>query len=49
MTKRWWIYVFAFLVGVALTVGGLAMANSLLLVAGIIIGIALFFSRKFMT
>ena len=46
MTRRWLIYVVAFLLSVALTVGGLALANSSLVLAGVIIGIALFFSRK---
>ena len=49
MTRRWWIYLVAFILGVALTVGGLALANTLMVLAGVVIGVALFFSRKLMS
>ena len=48
MTARWWIYVSVFVVGVALTIGGFALANPGLVLAGLLIGVALFFSRRFL-
>ncbi len=48
MTARWWIYVSVFVVGVALTIGGFALANAGLVLAGLLIGVALFFSRRFL-
>ena len=47
MTPRWWLYVTGFIFGMALTIGGFALANSGLVLAGILIGVALFFSRRF--
>ncbi|MCL0028562.1 hypothetical protein M1N23_00235 [Dehalococcoidia bacterium] len=48
MTKKWWVFVTAFVVGVTLTVGGFALANSPLLFVGLIIGVVLFFSRRYL-
>ncbi len=47
MTPRWWLFVTGFVIGTALTAVGFALANSGLVLAGIVIGVALFFSRKF--
>ncbi len=47
MTRRWWLFVTAFIVGVTLTVGGIALANSGLVLTGLLIGVALFFSRRY--
>ena len=48
MTLRWWIYVAGFVVGAALTITGFVLANPGLVLAGFLIGIALFFSRRFL-
>ena len=48
MTPRWWIYVAAFVVGVVLTIGGFALANPGLVLVGLLIGVALFFSRRYL-
>ena len=48
MPPRWWIYVTVFVVGVALTIGGFALANPGLVLAGLLIGVGLFFSRRFL-
>ena len=47
MTARWWLYVSAFVLGVALVVIGLSQANTTLTFAGVIIGAGLFFARKY--
>jgi len=47
MTRRWWVFVTVFVVGVTLTVGGFATANAGLVLVGILIGVALFFSRRY--
>lgn len=47
MTSRWWAFVSVFIVGVSLTVGGFALASPGLVLAGLLIGVALFFSRRF--
>lgn len=48
MTRKWWVFVAAFVVGVTLTVGGFALANSTLVFVGLIIGVILFFSRRYL-
>ena len=48
MTARWWIYVSVFVVGVALTIGGFVLANPGLVLVGLLIGVALFFSRRYL-
>ena len=48
MTPRWYVYVSVFVVGVALTIGGFVLANAGLVLAGLLIGVALFFSRRFL-
>ena len=47
MSARWWLYVLAFLLGVALVVIGLSQANTPLTFAGVLIGAALFLTRKY--
>lgn len=47
MTARWWIYVVAFLLSLTLVVIGLSQANTPLTFAGVIMGAALFFARKY--
>ena len=48
MTARWWVFVTGFIIGAALTFGGFAAGNSGLVLAGLVIGVALFFSRRFL-
>ena len=43
---RWWLYVVAFLVGIALVIVGLSQANTPLMFAGFLIGAVLFVARK---
>ena len=45
MTARWYAYVAAFLLGLALVVIGLSQADTTLVFAGIIIGAVLFILR----
>ena len=47
MSARWWLYVVAFLLGVALVVIGLSQANTTLTFAGVLVGAVLFFTRKY--
>lgn len=47
MTPRWWVFVTGFVIGSALTFGGIATGNSGLVLAGVLIGVALFFSRRY--
>ena len=47
MTVRWWLYVVAFVLSIALVVTGLSQANTNLTFAGILIGAVLFFARKY--
>ena len=47
MTARWWLFVTGFVIGVALTIAGFALAYPALVVVGFLISIALFFSRKY--
>ena len=47
VSARWWLYVAAFLFGTALIIIGLSQANTTLTFAGTIIGVALFFTRKY--
>ena len=47
MTPTWWIYVSVFVVGVALIVSGFVLAIPGLVLAGLLIGVGLFFSRRF--
>ncbi len=47
MTRRWYLFVTVFIIGVALTIAGFALASSALVLVGILISVALFFSRRF--
>ena len=47
MTPRWWLYVTGFIFGVALTVVGFVLGNPGLVLVGLLIGVALYFSRRF--
>ena len=47
MTVRWWLYVGAFVLSIALVVTGLSQANTNLTFAGVLIGAVLFFTRKY--
>ena len=48
MTPRWWVFVTGFIIGVALTFGGFALGSPGLVLAGFLIGVGLFFSRRFL-
>ncbi|MCH7745374.1 MAG: hypothetical protein IIC84_04790 [Chloroflexi bacterium] len=47
MNARWWLYVASFLIGLALVIAGLSLANETMTFAGVIIGVGLFFTRKY--
>jgi hypothetical protein len=45
MTRRWWVFVAAFVVSVALFVAGITLEYSALILADMLITVVLFFSR----
>ncbi len=47
MTTRWYLYVATFLLGISLIVAGIVQGNSRVVFVGVIIGVVLFFSRKY--
>ena len=47
MSARWWLYVASFLLGLALVITGLSLANTTITFAGVLIGVGLFFTRKY--
>ena len=48
MTKGWWVLTTGFVLSVALTVVGLAQADSGLVVAGLVVGVVLFLTRRYL-
>ena len=47
MNARWYLYVATFLLGISLVVAGIVQGNSSVVFVGVIIGVVLFFSRKY--
>ena len=47
MTKRWWLLVGAFSLSVALLAVGFALGSGGIVLLGVIIGVALYFGRKY--
>ena len=47
MSARWWLYVASFLLGLALVIAGLSLANTALTFVGVVIGAVLFLTRKY--
>ena len=47
MTRAWWIYVAAFLFGVTMIVLGIVKGNTAMIALGFIIGVVLFFARRY--
>ena len=47
VTARWYLYVATFLLGISLVVAGIVQGNSSVVFVGVIIGVVLFFSRKY--
>ena len=47
MTARWYLYVATFLLGISVVVAGIVQENSSVVFVGVIIGVILFFSRKY--
>ena len=47
MTTRWYLYVATFLLGISLVVAGIVQGNSTVVFVGVIIGVVLFFSIKY--
>ncbi len=45
MTRTWWLYVGAFLAGIAITVMGFRQGNAVFVAVGLVIGVALYFQR----
>ena len=45
MTRIWWLYVGAFLAGIAITVMGFLQGNAVFVAVGLVIGVALYFQR----
>ena len=47
VTARWYLYVATFLLGISLVVAGIVQGDSRVVFVGVIIGVILFFSRKY--
>ncbi|MDA1227255.1 MAG: hypothetical protein O3A33_04745 [Chloroflexi bacterium] len=45
MSKLWWMYVTAFVAGIGITIMGMIQGEIAFVAIGVIIGVALYFSR----